>query len=107
MPIITISKKETKEFSDFLSSRGLKEWFLAKDHGAYIGAYHEGDTWLKYFRGCNPDKDEYFYDTARDKFGGDDFGLHFSSDSVHQTAKAGGFLKLKIGVRKVTLEGFK
>lgn len=106
MPIITITKKETQQFSEFLSSRGLKEWFLAKDHGAYIGAYHEGETWLKYFRGCNPDKDDHFYDTARDKFGGDDFGENFPSDYIHETAKIGGYLKVKVYPTSITVRQF-
>ena len=107
MTIITITKKETLEFSAFLTENGIKEWFMAKDHGAYVGAYYEGKTWLKYFKGCNPEKDSDFYETARYKFGGDDFGVTMSSDHVHQAANLCGYLKVKVTPKSIIVRRFK
>jgi hypothetical protein len=107
MTIITITKKETLEFSAFLTENRIKEWFMAKDHGAYVGAYYEGKTWLKYFKGCNPEKDSDFYETARHKFGGDDFGIHISSDHVHAAANLCGYLKVKVTPKSIIVRRFR
>ena len=104
---MTINQQETADFSAFLTAHNLEEWFLAKDHGAYIGATVKGAKWIKYFKGCNPDKSPDFYDNARFKFGGDDFGEFFSSGSIHKTAKAGGYLKLKVSYDKISLVSYK
>jgi len=79
---MTINKKEVQDFSTFLTQNELSEFFFAKDEGAYVGAtaLKKGERvkWIKYFSGCNPEKDADCYDNARDKFGGDDFGEFFT-----------------------------
>lgn len=107
MVTMTINQQETADFSAFLTAHNLTEWFLAKDHGAYIGATIDGAKWLKYFQGCNPDKSADFYDNARFKFGGDDFGEFFPSAAIHKTASAGGYLKLKVSPTKISLVSYK
>tara|TARA_R110000744_G_scaffold50337_2_gene108908 strand:- start:334 stop:693 length:360 start_codon:yes stop_codon:yes gene_type:complete len=89
MPQITLKRDQLDEFALFLRNHDVEKWFIAKDHGAYIGATNKekGDKFknkLFYFSGCNPDTDEDFYDNAIDKFGGDDFGEFFDSDVVHK-----------------------
>ena len=100
---MTVNQQETADFSAFLTEHNLAEWFLAKDHGAYIGATVEGDQWIKYFQGCNPEKSPDFYENSQFKFGGDDFGEFFPSAAIHKAAKAGGYLKLKVGSTKISL----
>ena len=54
--------------------------FFVHDHGVYImsnGVPKDKDgeeTNLAYAKGCNPKKDEDYYDEARHLVGGDDFG---------------------------------
>jgi len=88
MPQITLTRDDLNEFALFLRKHNVEKWFIAKDHGAYIGATNneKGDNFqskLFYFSGCNPDTDEEFYDNARNKFGGDDFGDFFDAAIVH------------------------
>jgi hypothetical protein len=77
MPQITLSLAQCQQLVQFCKTNGQAEYFIAKDHGAYLGA-SVGDKpeqqCLFYFAGCNPAKDEDWYDNAHYKFGGDDFG---------------------------------
>tara|TARA_R110000744_G_scaffold6491_1_gene22691 strand:- start:159 stop:491 length:333 start_codon:yes stop_codon:yes gene_type:complete len=79
---ITIGKKKIDKLAEFIRKNNLDHWFMAKDDGAYIGASTGPERVIYYFAGCNPDKDEYAWETARDKFGGDDFGEHFAVEDV-------------------------
>lgn len=89
---ITLKKKQVDEFAAFLRKHNKDKWFLAKDEGAYIGATggsQEDGTFeniLFHFAGCDPKKDEFAWDNARDKFGGDDFGEHFDADVILKLA---------------------
>lgn len=77
MQTIELSRSQVKQLVDHCAKHDLKTFFVAKDHGAYVGA-SAGDQpeqqCLFYFKGCDPKKDKNFYDTACTKFGGDDFG---------------------------------
>lgn len=92
MPQITLNRKDLDTFADFLNKHGLDKFFLAKDDGAYIGATagsHEDGNFERcifYFAGCDPKKDEFCWENARDKFGGDDFGEHLEADVVKKAA---------------------
>ena len=75
---LTINKKKLTELLPKWGNR----FVMAKDNGAYVcGKYNEKEqnSWPIYFRGCNPDKDENYYDTSVSKFGGDDFSVDLSS----------------------------
>lgn len=59
--------------------------YLVHDHGVYlmsgaderfltVDAKGEPKSVTSYAKGCNPETDEDWYDTARDLVGGDDFG---------------------------------
>lgn len=98
MPQITLTTKQTTELSAFISNNDLTDFFIAKDHGAYIGAYSEkdGSNYIVYFKGCNPEKDEHYYDEAYYKFGGDDFGEHIPADFLHRIARAGRRLRVTL-----------
>lgn len=77
MASITLSRAQVERLVDFCRTHGRNEWFVANDHGAYVGASigsGEGNSVIYYFKGCDPTKDEDFYDNAWAKFGGDDFG---------------------------------
>lgn len=115
MPQIKLSRKELREFSDFLSEHKVGRWFLAKDDGAYIGATNgksrEDDAFARklfYFKGCNPDIDEDYYDNARDKFGGDDFGEWFQPSVIYELAgnpKVTAMI-LKVNKNSITIQSF-
>ncbi|HAF2889088.1 TPA: DUF3085 domain-containing protein [Salmonella enterica] len=51
---------------------------LVKDHGVYImsetGELTPRGRKVAYAKGCHPEKDEAWWDTARAEVGGDDFG---------------------------------
>ena len=82
MTTASITKSQAKKLYDFCVEHECKEFFFAKDHGAYFAATtrsSEDNTFknsIQYLKGCNPDSDEDYYEEARHKFGGDDFGDH-------------------------------
>lgn len=106
---MTISKSEVKDFSTFLTNNDLSEFFFAKDQGAYVGAtaVEKGErvSWIKYFAGCNPEKDSDYYDNSRDKFGGDDFGKYFSADFIHKMASRRWKIVVRISPSRISLVG--
>lgn len=78
MPTLTLSRNKIEALVAQCERAGRKEYFLAKDRGAYVGApsHIKGEQGLVYyFAGCNPDKDPDWYHTCLDRFGGDDFGV--------------------------------
>ena len=83
---ITIGKKKIDKLAAFIRKHDLQQWFMAKDDGAYIGASTGPEKVIYYFAGCNPGKDEHAWETARDKFGGDDFGEHLPVERVLEAA---------------------
>lgn len=79
MPTIELSRRQVKQLVDFCIEHKQTQWFIAKDQGAYLGMSMGMDPLPKclfYFPGCDPEKDEDWYDTAHAQFGGDDFGEH-------------------------------
>lgn len=77
MPQITLQRDKVEQLVNFCKANKLTEFYLAKDHGAYIGASGQEDikNCIFYFKGCNPDKNpDTFWDTQQKLFGGDDFG---------------------------------
>tara|TARA_R110000787_G_scaffold86717_2_gene184860 strand:- start:310 stop:672 length:363 start_codon:yes stop_codon:yes gene_type:complete len=104
MPQITLSKNQVTKLSKFMRKHDSENWFLAKDQGAYVGATggsHEDGNFencLYYFKGCDPNKDEFFYDTAREKFGGDDFGEQFDAEIIHDLADDPRFISVVVKV---------
>jgi hypothetical protein len=86
MTTASISKAQAKKILDFCQTHSLEKFFFAKDQGAYFGATvgkNEDKTFkncIEYINGMEPDKKNKdgsdWYDNARMKFGGDDFGIH-------------------------------
>lgn len=77
MAQITLSIPQIQKLVEFCIQNNQKQYFIAKDQGAYLGASMGGDNnCIFYFRGCDPKKDADWYDNAHSKFGGDDFGEH-------------------------------
>jgi hypothetical protein len=73
---ITLSRTKVQQLVDFIEKFNLKNWVIAKNQGAYVGAYAGAQPekqCLFFFKGCDPQKDADWYDTAHAKFGGDDF----------------------------------
>lgn len=74
------NREEIARLAAFCKAHNCPTFFLAKDQGAYIGATagteknNDFCNCVLYVDGCNPDVDENWYETARRKFGGDDFG---------------------------------
>lgn len=80
MAKIKVTREQVQALVDFCAKHNLKDFFLAKDHGAYIGqsigAGAEDNRCIYYFPGCHPENDVDWYDRAFADFGGDDFGEH-------------------------------
>ena len=104
MPQITLSKTEVRDFARFLLKYDLQEWFIAKDHGAYVGATTDGHAWLKYFKGCDPEKNQDWWETTRTKFGYDDFGEMFPTEYMVKAAAKNGRVVLKLTDTSVEAE---
>lgn len=76
---LSLSREQVERLIAFCNANGLEKWFIAKDQGAYIGATMGAKPEQKviyYFEGCDPEKDEDWYENARNAFGGDDWGQH-------------------------------
>lgn len=77
MPTITLKREEVQRLHDFCVKNALKQFFIAKDEGAYVGAsVGQGNNCIFYFRGCDPRVNADWYDRCHAQFGGDDFGEH-------------------------------
>lgn len=74
---ITLTRDQVQYLVDFCREHGKAQYFIAKDHGAYLGqslGMEPTPRCIFYFPGCHPETDADYYDTARGLFGGDDFG---------------------------------
>ncbi|GAA0189473.1 MULTISPECIES: DUF3085 domain-containing protein [Cupriavidus] len=101
MPQITLSRTQAASLVAFCDAAGSNEFFIAKDHGAYVG-FSTGSTpeqqCLFYFKGCNPAKDADFYENARHSFGGDDFGERLPLDALRKALDNPRTEKIRIAV---------
>lgn len=82
---IKLTRAQVQQLADHCEKHKLATWFIAKDQGAYVGAScgpKPEDKCIFYFKGCDPVKDEDWYETAHSKFGGDDFGDMMQVDSL-------------------------
>ncbi len=79
----TLNQKQVKQlYKASVADPKNSGFYLAKDHGAYIGAgiLGEGGA-VFYFAGCDPQKNDDYYDEAGYKFGYDDFGQLFDTEN--------------------------
>lgn len=87
MPQMTLSRAQVQSLVAFCDSAKSDRFFIAKDHGAYLG-FSTGpkpeQQCLFYFKGCNPAKDVGFWDNAQRAFGGDDFGERYPLSHFRQ-----------------------
>lgn len=85
-------------------------FLLVKDQGVYLMSNGsprdivstDGDrktSYLVYAKGCNPEKDEFWYDTAVDRLGGDDFAQFLPVEWL-EMAVASGKKSMTIRVNK-------
>ncbi|MHC5194880.1 DUF3085 domain-containing protein [Pseudomonas frederiksbergensis] len=85
---IELSRAQVQQLVDHCEKHNLKQWFIAKDQGAYVGASAgpaEEQKCIFFFKGCDPQKDKDWYDTAHAKFGGNDFGERLDIESLKST----------------------
>jgi len=107
MPTLKLSRHQVADLFKFCTKHD-NYFFLAKDQGAYVGACggnRDDDTFeslIFYFPGCDPEKDEDYYETARDQFGGDDFGETFEANLLADVCGDPTFTEM---VFRVTGEG--
>ena len=112
MPQITLSRTQVATLVAFCDAAGSDQFFIAKDHGAYVG-YSTGPTpdkqCLFYFKGCNPAKDADFYENAQRGFGGDDFGEHLRLVDLRKALEEPATQRVRITVtsRSINLEAFR
>lgn len=84
---LTLKRPEINKLAAFIRANKCETVFVAKDQGAYFGASVGADNnCIFYFQGCDPAKDNEWYETAREKFGGDDFGERLPVQFVLQAA---------------------
>jgi hypothetical protein len=104
MPQITLSRKEVLELLSFTEKHNLNDFFMAKDHGAYVGA-SAGDkgNCIFYFAGCDPRKDKDFWENSSEKFGGDDFGEMLPVDWLRRVQRDPTIDKMVIKVTKKSI----
>ena len=87
MPDITLNRADINKLAAFVTKHSIKEIFIAKDHGAYVGAsIGENDNCIFYFKGCDPTKDKDFDGAALSLFGYDDVGEHLDASAVLSAA---------------------
>lgn len=103
MPQITLTRAQVQSLVDFCSSHQLKQFFIAKDHGAYLGAAAEGQNLLYFFNGCNPSLDPHWYDEALGKFGGDDFGEDLPTTALHNALALNDMKRMVFTVEKTRI----
>lgn len=111
MPTLTLNKEEANDLAKFLKENSCESYFIAKDQGAYVGACagsKEDGTFkniLFYFKDCNPEKDEDWWENSDRKFGGDDFGEHFpAKDFIKIQDQIGGKVAFNVGRNQVKTE---
>jgi hypothetical protein len=94
MPKAIITRSQASKIVDFCTKNGEKQFFFAKDQGAYFGATtgtHANNNFsniIFYQEGMNPDVSEEanggdWYDNARIAWGGDDFGIHIDISALY------------------------
>lgn len=107
----SISRAAALELLAFCRQHQKTVFFFAKDQGAYFGAvigtFGEANFTrsIHYVAGCDPKKDEDWYDTARAIYGGDDFGEELPVkwlEILEQTPSAKQ-LTIKIKARSIEL----
>lgn len=109
MHSIELTRAQTQQLVDHCVRYNLTQWFIAKDHGAYVGAScgsEPDQKCLFYFKGCDPEKDADWYDTAHAKFGGDDFGEHMQLADLTKTLALPRMttVRIKVTSKSITLE---
>lgn len=105
MPSLTLNRADIDKFAAFINTHAIKQIFIAKDHGAYVGAsIGEKANCIFYFAGCDPNKDKDYYDTSHSKFGGDDFGEHLDAKAVTTAAADARVKSLKFTITATTMK---
>jgi hypothetical protein len=105
---IELSRAQVQQLADHCEKFELKQWFVAKDQGAYVGASAGAEpekACIFYFKGCDPKKDKEWYDTARAKFGGDDFGEMMDVKSLKDALaeKEMTAIEIKVTTRSISI----
>ncbi|KDP83476.1 DUF3085 domain-containing protein [Cupriavidus basilensis] len=103
MPQITLSRAEVQSLVTFSEEVNTQRFFIAKDHGAYIGCSvgsAPSQKRLFFFKGCNPAVDKDFYENARRAFGGDDFGEHFPVADLVKMLAEPACMKVRVTVTR-------
>jgi len=106
MHSIELSKRQVQQLVDFGIEHKQDQWFIAKDQGAYLGMSLGMDPAPKciiYFPGCDPSKDEGWYDTCHAKFGGDDFGEHMPLADLQRYLEIPNLLCIEIKVKSTQI----
>lgn len=105
---VTLSRADGLELLEFCEKHGQKQFAFAKDHGAYFCASPvDGQNVVKYVKGCNPNKDPEYYDTAMCRFGGDDFGEYLPIEWLYlfvSRANCTGIV-VRFGARSISAKG--
>lgn len=108
---LTLTKAQTRALVSCVETHGHNGFYVAKDHGAYIGAGNNaaGTGVCFYFKNCDPDKNPDCWDECRSRFGGDDFGVTFDEADdiafIKKVADAERRLRVIVSGHSVQLQG--
>lgn len=106
MPTISLSRDDVSAIHTFVVTNNCKNWFVAKDDGAYVGAsIGKGQNVIRYFPGCDPKKNANWFDKVQRDFGGDDFGEHLDVKLLNEfmANPHAETMKLSVGKTKMTV----
>ena len=105
MPQITLPRETVLKMLE----TGYDNFYIAKDQGVYVGAGSSTteDLVITYFNGCDPNKDEFWYEEARAKFGGDDFGEQVPMRQLEMVGRADHIasVTIKVNARSIKMLG--
>lgn len=109
MAQITLSRTQVESLVAFCEAAGSERYYVARDRGAFVG-YMTGFTPDKqcifYFKGCDPSKDEDYYENTLLIFDGDDVGIDMDVADLRKALAKPAVKKVRIKVttRSVVLE---
>ena len=94
--MLTFKKEELQKLTAAVPADS--ELLLVHDQGIYIMSASQpvGKRTIIYAEGCNPEKDDHWWETARRLVGGDDFGEPFATAGTMNKALATAKTGLKI-----------
>jgi hypothetical protein len=103
---IILNRAKVQQLVDLCVKHKLDSWVVAKNEGAYVGAFagpQPEQQRLFFFNGCDPKKDEWWNVTAHAKFG-DDFEDRMDTDVLKEALAKKEMTSVKVKVNSKKIE---